>query len=516
MTVHRLAVVEGAYVDSVRLMQLSRRLRDRDGVGWAAAVMGIGANLDDLREQGFDDAALDGAGGDDLVVAVRADSEEAARGALDGALGALREPAAESLAPGGAEKPPPRTLGEARERLPEANVAVVSVPGEYAALEAHKALSAGLHVLLFSDNVPLSDEIVLKKRAAARRLLLMGPGAGTAWLGGVGLGFANAVRAGPVGVVAAAGTGAQEVATLLDRWGAGVSHVIGVGGRDLSRDVGAVMTKAGIKALEADEDTRVVLLVSKPPHPEVAGALLGELGDKPAVVALLGLDDGVRAPSDVTLRRSLEGAVLATVRALQLPDPDPARGLADLATQAIDRLPAHRRALRGLFSGGTLCYETLVAASQHLGPVYSNTPLRPDWGLPAPDGAHICLDLGEEEYTRGRPHPMIDPEARAEHIVAAGEDPDTAVVLIDVVLGHGAHPDPASVLAAPCAGVTGRADAPAVVAYVLGSDRDPQDRDLQCQCLQEAGCLLAPTATRAALLASAIAARVPVFAEVRN
>lgn len=515
MTARALRVRAGTYVDSVRLMGVSRQLRERQGVTWAAAAMATPANREELAAQGFTGAHLGDAGADDLVLAVVAIDDAAAQTALDAAEAALDEGDGHGGGrPGGgalAGEAAPRTLMEALERLDGANLALISVPGDYAALEAHKALSAGLHVLLFSDNVPLGDEVALKHRARDAGLLLMGPGAGTAALAGVGLGFANVTARGRVGVVAAAGTGAQEMMVLLDRWGAGVSHVIGLGGRDLSTQVGGLMALNGIEALAADQDTDLIVLVSKPPATEVAEQVLGALRGRPAVAALIGLGEDVTAPEGVVVVDGLEAGARAAVERLGLPAPAPATGLA--AAAAAVRLPDSRRAVRGLYSGGTLCYEALVTLSRHLGPVYSNTPLRPGWALPAPDGAHVCLDLGEEEYTRGRPHPMIDPQARVEAIAEAAADPSVAVIVLDVVLGHGSHPDPAGALAPALAAVRDADDAPVVVAYVLGSEGDPQGLASQRERLESAGCVLAPTAQRAALLAGAIAARRPDLAE---
>src|SRR5581483_1578207 len=310
--------------------------------------------------------------------------------------------------PAGLEVPErPRSLEAAIDALGGAgNLAIVSVPGDYAALEAHKALSAGMHVLLFSDNVPLDQEVELKERAEQCGLLVMGPGAGTAMLGGTGLGFANVVagetgaacplgddeaghrrddRPG-VGVVAAAGTGAQEVMALLDRGGARVTAVIAVGGR---------MARSGLRALRADPATDAVLLVSKPPSEEVAAAVLAEAssaetGGKPAVAALIGLADPIPTPAGVRLTGTLEGGATTVLAALGLPALDLDGGLRAAVDAALVHLPAERRLVRGLFSGGTLCYEALVILSGILGPVHSNTPIRKGWGLPAPDGAHVC------------------------------------------------------------------------------------------------------------------------------
>jgi FdrA protein len=513
VTATRWRALSGGYVDSVRLMQLTRRLREGDGVRWATAVMGTAANLDELREAGVADPALDEVGANQLVAAATADTEAQADAALEEALAEAH--AGEAAEPAGAPAHQPRTQTEALEHLPEATLTLVSVPGDYAALEAHKALTAGRHVLVFSDHVPLEDEIALKQRSAAHGLLVMGPDAGTAAIGGVGLGFANVVPRGPVGVVAAAGTGAQEVMSLLGRWGSGVSHVLGLGGRDLSEEVGGLMAREAIRHLRADERTEVIVVVSKPPSPEVAKGVLGEAAGLPAVVAFLGLEEpGQLAPPDgVTVTATLEAAVLAALDKLGRSRPELAEGLETAAEATAARLPDRRQSLRGLFTGGTLCYESMILASEHLGPVHSNTPLRAQWGLPAPEGAHLCLDLGEDEYTQGRPHPMIDPEARLEHLEAAGGDADTAVVLLDVVLGYASHPDPAGVVAPACEALARHSEGPAVVASVCGTDEDPQHRAAQCARLRDAGCLLAPTAARAARLASAIVRRRPEIAK---
>jgi FdrA protein len=517
----RVVVLRDRYVDSVVQMSASRAMMDVEGVTWAAAAMGTPANLDTLSGRGFDVGSVN-ATASDCFLAVDADSAdslqaalEAGEGALDGGSAAGRH----GRAPGASrDSERPRSLDEAIESLGgAANLAIVSVPGDYAALEAHKALSAGLHVLLFSDNVPVDQEVELKERAEDAGLLVMGPGAGTAMLGGTGLGFANVVagadRRPGVGVVAAAGTGAQEVAALLDRGGARVTAIIGVGGRDLSEAVGGRMARSGVRALRADAATDAVLLVSKPPSEAVARTVLAETAGKQAVAALIGLADPIPTPDGVSLASTLEGGATRLLAALGLPPLDLDGGLKAAVTEAVAGLAEPRRLVRGLFSGGTLCYEALVILSGILGPVYSNTPIRKGWGLPAPDGAHVCLDLGEEEYTKGRPHPMIDPEARIEHLRVEGARPDVAVVLLDVVLGYGAHDDPAGRLAPVCADIRACGQGPAVVAYVLGTDADPQGLAAQRAALVEAGCIVPPTAGRAALAAAALATRRPDLVE---
>ncbi|GEL20937.1 protein FdrA [Pseudonocardia asaccharolytica] len=507
--IHHVTLYPDTYVDSVVQLSGTRALRQVEGVDWAAAAMATPGNRDTLAAEGFDLGELAEAGANDLFIAVRARSDEVvgeARAAGETAMFAARDNG------GLRAEQPARSLAEALARQPGSNVAIVSVPGDYAALEAHKALSAGLDVLLFSDNVPVDAEIELKDRAAGLGRLVMGPGAGTAMLGGTALGFANVVTPGRVAVVAAAGTGAQEAATLVDRWGFGVSHIIGLGGRDLSGEVGGRMALSAVRALVADDDTDVILLVSKPPAVEVAHEVVAAAAGKPLVAALIGIPADVTdfTASGVVATRTLEAGALAAVRAMGGAAPDPAAGLAERVRACAD-LPAERRLVRGLFSGGTLCYESLVVLADVLGPVYSNTPLNKELGLPAPGDAHTCLDLGEEEYTKGRPHPMIDPQARIELLREQSTDPAVAAIILDVVLGHGAHPDPAAELAPVCAEIRA-AGGPRIVVYVLGTDQDPQGFARQRRAFEEVGCLVTETAARASLAAAALARRDPAIA----
>ena len=500
-----LRVFRDTYVDSVMQLAASRAMNELDGVDWAAAAMATPANLRTLAEEGFSTDDLGSA--NDLFLAVRGRDDDVVQDALSAGADSMFA----SRAAGGGATPAVRahrTIGRAVRELPGSNVAVVSVPGEYAALEAHEALTAGLDVLLFSDNVSIPDEVELKERAAGLGRLLMGPGAGTAMLGGVGLGFANVVRPGPVGIVAAAGTGAQEAMSLLDRWGVGVSAVIGLGGRDLSEAVGGTMAKAAIASLRADPGTDVIFLVSKPPAERVARAVLATADGFPLVAALVGgapdAQVGGRRPT-----RTLEGGALAVLDLLGVDRPDVVGDLEQRVTQAGESLDAGRTVIRGLFSGGTLCYESLVILGDTVGPVYSNVPLEPSLRVPAPPGSHICLDLGEEEYTVGRPHPMIDPAARLEMLDEQASDPAVAVVLLDVVLGYGSHEDPASELAPACARAVQQGVV--VVAYVLGTQSDPQDYARQREILRRAGCIVTETAARASLAAAAVALRDPAL-----
>jgi FdrA protein len=502
-------VLTDTYVDSVLLLAATRVMSDADGVSWATALMATPANVAALGEEKFVSDDLAAARANDLVLAVKARDVQSGEQAIEHGVAHLFADRVVELATTHAN----RTLDDARRELADANIAVVSVPGPYAALEAHKALSAGLDVLLFSDNVGIDEEVALKDHAAAVGRLLMGPGAGTALLGGCCLGFCNVVRTGRVGVVAAAGTGAQEVMTLLDRWGEGVTQVIGVGGRDLTEPVGGRMAAQAVRALDDDPGTALILLVSKPPSPTVARAVVAQARSTPVVAALVGLADGTEIGANARVASTLEGGVVLAIEMLGGRARTDWLSLRQEVEVAAASISAERTLVRGFYSGGTLCYEALAVLQPWVGPVWSNTPLDARHRVPAPAGAHVCLDLGEEEYTKGRPHPMIDPGARIKLLREVTAEADVGVVLLDAVLGYGAHDDPASELAPVCAEIVA-SGGPSVVVYVLGTEADPQQLSRQRERFREAGCVIAPTGARAALAAAAIALRRPELVEV--
>lgn len=469
----------------------------------AGVVMGTPANLQLLREAGLDAPELQQVGPDDLVVVVRAHSTEEALRALEriDELLARREGQAAS----GYQ---PKTVRAAARLLPGANLAVVSVPGRFAAGVAEEALREGLHVFLFSDNVPVQDEVRLKELAAQRGLLVMGPDCGTALVGGVGLGFANAVRRGSVGIVAAAGTGLQEVASLIHRWGGGVSHGLGTGGRDLQEAVGGRTAAVALAALVQDPQTQVVVVVSKPPSASVAARLvsMAEGCGKPVVLAFVGAD-ALAPRGNLYFARTLEEAAALALRLLGVEPPE----VPDVPEGLADRRDGPRW-VRGLFSGGTLCAEAQVVLRERLGRVWSNAPITPDAALQdsLAGREHTVLDLGADEFTVGRLHPMLDPSVRAQRMVQEAADPGVAVLLVDVVLGFGSHPDPAGELAQAWERAREasrrREREPVYVASVCGTDSDPQPYSQQVRRLQQAGVLVAPTNAAAARWAAALVA----------
>jgi len=497
------AVRRGFYLDSVALMRLSARLREQPGVREAVLMIGTESNRGIMHEAGLLTEAGRGAGPDDLVIALRAGGEAAARAALAAAEQALES----GFAAAAHEELRPRTLAGALEALPDANLALISTPGEFAAREARAALARGLNVMIFSDNVSLDDERALKQEAAQRGLLLMGPDCGTAYVAGVPLAFANEVPRGRIGVVSASGTGLQELAVQLARRGAGISHGIGVGGRDLGDAVGGLATRAALDLLASDAHTEQIVLISKPPGAAAAREVFAHLAacGKPATACVFGIDPA-QVPAGIAFAPTLEAAAR-----LIAGEPPAAPDLDARARPLAAALPAARRRIRGLFAGGTLCTESQAVLRGAGLRVRSNAPLGPgaDGGAgPGNDadaeGGHILLDLGADEYTRGRPHPMIEPGVRSPLLAEALADPRCAVVLLDVVLGHGAHPDPARAVAdAMRAAPAGR---PCVIASVCGTAADPQGYERQARTLREAGVVVARSNADAAALAAAVAA----------
>jgi FdrA protein len=491
----------------VALLALARELRSTAGVTEAAALMATEANKALLARSGLLTEEAAGAGPNDLVIAIQTlaplDAERA------------RAHAEEILASGSRRthprsgRPLPRTVASATRRLMGANLALISVPGAYAAAEALKALRLGLHVMLFSDNVRIEDEIELKRLAVSKGLLLMGPDCGTAYLNGVPLGFANAVPRGNIGIVAASGTGLQQVATLLAGAGQGISQAIGVGGRDVSDAVEGLMTLHALDALAADPATELIVVISKPPGSAVRARVdrkLRELG-KPAVVAMLGRGVEPGVEDNVTTVVTLEDAAMAALAARGRAHAG-ARGAAPAAADLKRRVAQARRALqptqhalRALYAGGTLAQEALLVLGPLLGPIDSN--LEPGAG-----GAHRILDLGADELTIGRAHPMLDPTSRIEAIERAGKESDVAVLLLDVLLGHGAARDPAGDLApaleAARAEARGQGRGLAVVATVVGTAGDPQGLSGQIDRLEAAGAWVLPSNAQAARMAACI------------
>jgi len=512
----RFRVFPNLYKDSVALMQLGAALRERPDVAAASCIMATPANLAQLAHA---DLSVDaGARPSDLLVVVRGDATACAD-ALDAAESLLSEAASNAPVQGDAFSPPITSIAAAVEQNADADLALVSVPGDYAAAEAMKALSLGLHVMLFSDNVGIDEEGTIKRHAEDGRLLVMGPDCGTAIINGIPLGFANVVRRGAIGLVAASGTGLQEVTCRIHNRGAGVSQAIGTGGRDLRDAVGGLTMMAGLRALAADDNTRVIVLISKPPSPAIAAQVLdlAIASGKPTVVHFLGASpESIRGARLHAARSLAEAADVAVSLASggEATDALAARRSQRAHDDVLDGLGPTQRLVRGLFSGGTFCFEAQLAFVGRGLPCRSNAPAHGAMPLDARSGDHVFIDMGDDEYTRGRPHPMIDPTLRNAAIVDAADDPRVAVLLFDVVLGYGAHPSPADAVADAlraaqrAAATHGRRLI--AIGHVCGTEADPQGRTGQISTLVSAGAIVADSNIEAATIAADIASRLAV------
>jgi len=506
-------VKKGVYHDSVSLMKAAKELGGLPGISDSAVVMATKENKNILRSSGLYTKELDASGDDALVITVKSADRVSADRALKAAEEMLgrRKPAPASSA--GAVKA--KGLDDAVRLAGGANLALVSVAGRFAGKVAGDCLDRGLNVMLFSDNVPLRDEVELKKTAAARGLLVMGPDCGTAIINGAPLAFANSVARGPIGIVAASGTGLQEVSVLISNEGSGVSQAIGTGSRDISREVGAVTFMQGLKALSQDENTEIVVMISKPPHPAVLKMVLREAARirKPVVSVMLGGAPGLPGKKDFYAVRTLEEAALKAVSLARGGSYKANERLFDIGTQvrraalaAAARKKPGQRFLRGLFSGGTFVSEAQIVLHDIIGPLWSNSPLGA--GRPLSDPLKLrensVIDMGADEFTVGRPHPMIDYDLRNRMIVSEAARPDTAVILLDVVLGYGSNMRPLEDILPAVRAAFRKNASLSIAASVTGTETDPQVRSRVAAGLEKAGVMVMPSNAAACRLAGEI------------
>ena len=491
-------VKKGEYFDSISLMIVTQAVNGLEDCLESAVVMGTRENRAILESAGMLLPEFTNANDADLLVAIKAETDEKAGTVLakiEEQLQRLRKKDDST------EDFVPKSLDGALKVLPDANLSLISVAGKYAAAEAWKALDRGLHVMIFSDNVPLEEEIELKKYAQERDLLVMGPDCGTAIINGVPLAFANVVNRGGIGVAAASGTGLQEVTCLISNAGEGISQAIGTGGRDIKKEVGGMMFIKAIEALAKDDNTRVILLVSKPPHKDVLEKIgkTVESIDKPVAAVFLGADKKTLANYDYTAADTLEEAAALAVCLLKEPcktiRPEPEDRFRLIAEKE-PKPGKEQKYLRALYSGGTFCAEAQVILGKTMDTIYSNAPLGNSIKLEDSNKSreHTIVDMGEDEFTRGKPHPMIDYSTRSRRILEEAKDPETAVILLDVVLGYGSNPDPlpdivpAIAEAREIAKQNGR-HLP-MVCSVTGTDNDPQNRTKVVTGLKNTGAIV--------------------------
>jgi FdrA protein len=465
----------GFYLDSVALMRLSVRLQALDGVQRASLMLASPANRQILRDADLLTSEGENASADDLVIAIRASHRTHTDAALE-AVALWLQGGGSAAAVAGVYQP--RSIEAAADLFAEANLALISIPGEYAARQAAKALRLGLNVMMFSDNVSKADERTLKISARSQGLIVMGPDCGSAIIRGVPLAFANAVPRGSIGIVAASGTGLQEVSCLLARGGLGISHAIGTGGRDLSDEIGGITALAAIDLLIDDDSTEHIVLISKPPGEATAARVLTKLSTcaKPVTVCFIGSAAPANVVAGVRFCRTIDDTAQVVLgKALHLSRED----TTDLRTRS-----EGTGVLHGLFAGGTLCAEAQVVCADNGIAFTSNAPIPGAVAHTTGSEQSKLLDLGADEYTVGRPHPMLEPQVRNEVLRDSLVRAD--VVMLDVVLGFGAHHDPAGAVADVVAGCAATRKA-LVVASVCGTDSDPQPRHEQVLRLQRAG-----------------------------
>ncbi|MER5392449.1 acyl-CoA synthetase FdrA [Saccharopolyspora sp. NPDC002686] len=501
-------IKENTYFDSVSLMSISTKANQIDGVDQAFVAMATEMNKGVLDNLDLLTPELAAAGnGDLMIVAVTGDGVD-----TDDVIAQIEGLLARKAPAGGEAKVGYRTISSAAQGEPGANLAVIAVNGAFAAREARKALENDLHVIMFSDNVDVADEIELKNLAHDKGLLMMGPDCGTAIINNVGLCFANAVRPGTIGIVAASGTGSQEVSVRIHALGGGISQLLGTGGRDLSAEVGGIMMIDGIRALAQDPKTEAIVLVSKPPAPEVEEKVLAEIAaaGKPVVVYFINGSEAAVTAAGGHFASSSQDAALQAVRLTAVPDAAVPELDQDRVAEVRGKLGSEQRFVRGLFCGGTLCDESMYALLDDGEEVFSNIQKDADFVLRAKDTStgHTFLDFGDDEFTNGRPHPMIDPSLRLERLVQEAADPTVAAIVMDFVLGFGSHEDPVGVTL-PAIAEAKRIAADAgrhleIVGYVLGTDIDAPSLNEQVAALEAAGVTVTRSSTETGRFARAI------------
>ena len=484
------------YYDSVFLMSVNSRMLKVEGVQQTAVLMGSPANKQLLLDIGIQDPAIDAAKPNDLIVAAIGDSMEIVNqvlGNLDVWLNAVQDKAPVSQL---------HSLEESLEVKANANLAVISIPGEYAAREARKALEAGLNVFIFSGNVSIEDELELKQLAKQRGLLVMGPDCGTSLIGGVGIGFANAIRRGDIGVIGAAGTGLQEFTTQVHNLGGGISHAIGTGSHDLSDQIGGLTTLAAMDALEEDAKSQVIVIISKPPGAATLEHLLERIDAcvKPVIGCFLGVDlPVVSGKKNLMPARTIDESVrLAITKSGSSIPAELGLSPADIQILSNEKAgwSSEQMYLRGILAGGTFCYQTQQILREAGISVYSNNPLEPKNKLKHPDISlqHTLVDMGDEFYMVGKPHPMLDGTMRRQRIIAESHDPQMAVLYLDFILGYNASMDPVGELYDAIVEAKRvykqRGGSLIVVASICGTKGDPQDLTFQVKMLHDAGVLV--------------------------
>ena len=512
------SIKENTYYDSVKLMLISKDIEKMDGVHEALVGMGTDLNKELAENLDITNDEIKAIGPNDFFITVLADDGVEIKSIEDEAERLLNAKSTDS----DSDYMPPN-LNSAVENNPESNMVIISVAGEYAAAEARNALNKDLNVMIFSDNVKIEDEKELKELAVSKGLLMMGPDCGTAIINNIPLAFANVIKKGKIGIVGASGTGIQEATVLIDKLGGGVSQVIGTGGRDLSLEIGGLMMLQGLEALIEDKETEVILLISKPPAKEIEEKILSKIKgiDKPVVVSFIGGEKDLVESYGGVPAISLEDAARKSVALSKGEEVKDFDGftmdmdkIEKLVKDETSKFNKDQKYLRGLYTGGTLADECMKQLSPVIGNMYSNIPLTPEYKLENvfKSKEHTCVDFGDDDFTKGRPHPMIDPTVRVEQLEVEGKDKEVAVMLMDFVLGYGAHEDPVGeMLEAIKEAKSLKASQGGnlvVIASICGTENDPQDLEKSKKDLEDAGVIVMPSNVQAVKLAGLMINRI--------
>ncbi|MCE5283437.1 MAG: acyl-CoA synthetase FdrA [Deltaproteobacteria bacterium] len=511
----RTAVKRNSYLDSIFLMNAAKEIMKIKGVKDAILLMGTDMNKTVLKEVGGLTPEAMAAAPNDLILSLDLEDGNIAKDVLA---------FLESLIAGKEKNQHEEetvfpSLNKAIDASPDANLVFISVPGEFAAQEAKTALNRGLNAFIFSDNVPIEDEVELKKMALEKGLLVMGPGCGTSVINHVSIGMMSTINEGSIGIVGASGSGIHQIATLIDRQGLGISQAIGTGGRDLSKEVDGITMIQGIHFLEKDQNTKVIVLVSKPPAPAPAEKIfdLVRKSAKPVVIFFLGGDQqqikAVGAHGALTLEEAAMKAIkLANNEAIPPENFIEAckTRLAPLAAEEKGKLFPGQRYLRGLFCGGTHSEEAILLLQDMIGSLYANVSFGNCRKVANPHSSikNTLIDMGDEEFTKGKPHPVIDPSILKDRLWKEGSDPEVAVILFDLLLGYGAHRDPVGTIEETLAAIRRKAHEEgrhvSIVASICGSTRDPQGFEEQKTRLEALGVKVLPSTAQAAILSGLI------------
>jgi len=495
------------YYDSVFLMRIAASLGEMPGIIQVSAGMGTPLNKDTMKELGVLDTSGEAASINDMVVGISADTIEVAEAAYASFLEMLKEKKKKTS---NAHK----TVEQAANANPDLNLAVVSVAGEYAAKEGMEALKKGMHVFMFSDNVPIEQEVELKQYAKEHRLLMMGPDCGLTFLDGTAIGLCSKTRRGNIGIIGASGSGIQEVMCIVHRKGYGISQAIGVGGRDLSDEVGGITMLQSIELLENDSETAVIVLISKPPAASTMEKVLSAVKTcrKPVVVQFIHGDaDQIREVGAYPTSTFLETAE-AAIAFSQGKQPATHHVEVDevLAKEECKKLAKGQKYLRGLYCGGSLAEETLTLIGSQLDELHSNVTFGNIIPMDNPfvSQGNCLTDIGAEEFTKAHPHAAIDPTIRVQRLIREAADPECAILLMDVLLGYALNEDPAGVMAPVIArlkaenGKEGRGLC--VIIALCGTDLDPQGYEAQKQAFEASGAIVMDSNEKAATLATKI------------